>query len=96
MLNLPPTGEQNSHLSSEVGVRDSVNNYCQVYTVHWFVEGTTFPSIYVLLPDKRQNTYNALWSNLKSDVKAADSAMTDFEMATMNSVGEIFAETEKR
>ena len=30
------------------------DNFYQVYTVHCLVDGTTFPCIYALLPDKRQ------------------------------------------
>ena len=67
-------------------------NFYHVYTVHCFVDGTTFPCIYEL-PDKRQYLYNALWSKLKSNVKAAVSVMMDFEMASINSVGDNFPET---
>ena len=44
------------------------DNLYQVYTVHCFVDGTNFPGIYALLPDKRKETYNAFWSNLKADI----------------------------
>ena len=69
-------------------------NFCQVITVHCFDGGTTFPCIYALLPDERQDTYNAIWSNLKSDVKSPVSVMMDFEMASINSVEDNFPETE--
>ena len=59
-----------------------------------FDGGTTFPCIYALLPDERQDTYNAIWSNLKSDVKSPVSVMMDFEMASINSVEDNFPETE--
>ena len=70
------------------------DNFYQVYTVHCFVDGTTFPCIYALLPDKRQETYNAFWSNLKADIVPPSSIMMDFEMACINSVGDNFPDTE--
>ena len=47
-----------------------------------------------LLPDKRQETHNVFWSNLKADiVPPPSSIMMDFEMACINSVGDNFPDT---
>ena len=63
--------------------RSYPEKFYQVYTVNCFVDSTTFLCFYALLPDKRQDRYNPLWSNLKSDVKAPVSVMMDFTMASI-------------
>ena len=64
--------------------KSCAENFYQVYTVHCFLDGTTFSCICALLSGKRQDTH-ALWSNLKSDAKTTVSVMMDFVRASLDS-----------
>ena len=72
------------------------DNFYQIYTVHCFVDGTTFPCIYALFPDKRQEMYiQHFLVELESRYRPPlpSSIMIDFEMAGIKSVGDNFPDT---
>ena len=73
-------------------LKSCLNNFYQVYTVHCFVDGTTLHVYMPLLPDKRQETYNSFWSNLKTDIVSPNSITINFERACNNSVSDNFPE----
>ncbi len=87
--------EDNRHWFVDGTFKSCPENFYQVYTIHWFVNGTTFPCVYALLPDKKQETYCALWTNLKGEVSIQpDSVLMDFEQASINVVSTVFPDTE--
>ena len=42
--------------------------FYQIYTVHCLVQGSTFPCIYALLSNKRQDTYETFWKNIATEL----------------------------
>ena len=73
--------------------------FTQLYTLHADVEGTVFPLVFALLPNKTEATYRRLFSLLRTAVNERQSALTpetwmiDFEVAARNAVGGIFPNT---
>lgn len=61
--------------------------FTQLYTLHADVEGTVFPLVFALLPNKTEATYRRLFSLLRTAVNERQSAltpetwMTDIEVA---------------
>jgi len=72
------------------------NLFGQLYTIHAVYSGEIIPLAYVLLPDKKEVTYNKMFQALKSlkfDL-CPKSFTTDFEKAAMNSIKNEFPSTE--
>ncbi|XP_056011504.1 uncharacterized protein LOC130051982 [Ostrea edulis] len=66
--------------------------FTQLYTLHGNVNGTIFPLIYGLLPNKSEDTYNRFFSLLKDSARRLQSLLTpessllDFKIAARNAV----------
>jgi len=72
------------------------NLFGQLYTIHAVYSGEIIPLMYVLLPDKKEVTYNKMFQALKSltfDL-CPKSFTTDFEKVAMNSIKNEFPSTE--
>ena len=73
--------------------------FTQLYTIHAVKDNVTYPCVYALLPNKREETYNRLLENLKTLAAARNIAltpreiMTDFEIGFMNATKKHFPET---
>lgn len=66
--------------------------FCQVYTVHVLVGGTTIPCLYALLPDKRKQTYERMWEVVVQSAPNVQprSIMSDFEIGAHQAIGRVF------
>ena len=70
----------------------------QLFTIHVYVEHTSVPRVFVLLPDKTQDTYKRMFEILKNLVENVtngnefqpESLSTDFEKASLNSISEAY------
>jgi len=60
----------------------------QLYTIHAVYYSNVIPSVYVLLPDKKENTYKLMFQALKSLISNLSplNIMMDFEKGAMNAV----------
>lgn len=73
--------------------------YTQLYTLHANVNGTMFPLVCGLLPNKSETTYTRFFALLKDAVRDQQSVLTpehrllDFEIAARNAVHTNFPET---
>lgn len=73
--------------------------FAQLYTLHADVDGTVFPLVFALLPNKTEATYRRLFSLLKTAVNERHSVLTpeswmiDFEVAARNAVKDNFPNT---
>lgn len=70
--------------------------FTQLYTIHSIIDTDVVPLVYVLLPDKTEDTYcrmftalNSIKSNLKPKL-----FMLDFEKAAMNAVVHVYPDTQ--
>ncbi|CAG7729356.1 unnamed protein product [Allacma fusca] len=72
--------------------------FCQLYTIHGFRLHASLPTLFALLPNKSEETYNRLFSTLKGlqNGLAPRSLMTDFEQGPINAFREAFPQTEIR
>jgi hypothetical protein len=72
------------------------NLFSQLYTIHAVYSGEIIPLVSVLLPDKKEVTYNKMFQALKSFKfeLCPKSFATDFEKAAMNSIKNEFPSTE--
>lgn len=70
--------------------------FFQLYTIHAQTLGTIIPCLYVLLPNKTQETYRRLFEEVKRLTSQANptSVTMDFEKAAMNAIQESFQEVE--
>lgn len=70
--------------------------FYQVYTIHGVQYSNVLPSVYVLLPDKKEKTYRRMFQALKSITTGLcpKTIMVDFEKAAMNAINYEFPETE--
>ena len=70
--------------------------FFQLYTIHVQNLGAIIPSLYVLLPNKKQETYRRLFEEIKRLPSQANptSVTMDFEKAAMNAIQESFGEVE--
>ena len=67
--------------------------FAQVYSIHADFLGRSHPLVISLLTNKRQATYRALLnelSNIGNYVFQPQTMITDFEMASIQAVGEVF------
>lgn len=67
----------------------------QLYTIHAVHYSNVIPSVYALLPDKKEDTYIQMFKALKSlsQYLNPESIMMDFEKAAMNAVKSEFPNT---
>ena len=72
--------------------------FTQVYNIHGLVNGRTITCVYALLKNKTQDTYNKLFEKLASfnTYLNPSSIMIDFELAVLNSLQNVFPESELR
>jgi len=74
----------------------SPKQFSQVYTLHGCVDGSVFPLVFALLPNKREETYTRFLTLLKeaSSQKgiliAPETVLLDFENASWNAVETVF------
>ncbi|XP_029342135.1 uncharacterized protein LOC115033536 [Acyrthosiphon pisum] len=71
------------------------NLFYQLYTIHTIQFSNVIPLVYILLPDKKENTYTTMFRNLKlikPDLNPS-SILIDFEKAVMNSIKTEFPQT---
>ena len=68
------------------------NLFQQLYTIHGSVNGKLLPLVYVLMPERNQEIYEAVLSKFKELVPEfkPTHVMTDFEQASMNAYRSIF------
>lgn len=66
--------------------------FFQLFTVHVLMNGQIIPCLYCLLPNKTQDTYRRLWTELKTIVPTGNpsSIMMDFEKAAINAVQDVY------
>ena len=69
--------------------------FFQLYTIHAFCGLQSIPSVYGLLPNKRQVTYMSFLQKLKEADATLnpDTVTTDYEVATINALQEVFPDT---
>ena len=62
------------------------DGFDQLYTIHAYVNGQTYPCVYALLPGRSENIYRRLLEHIASlgGNAAPQSVVTDFEMAAIN------------
>ena len=68
--------------------------YNQLYTIHGLTENRTIPCVYVLLPNKQQQTYAYMFNQLLllNPRLNPTSVMCDFEKAALNALTAVFPE----
>lgn len=73
-------------------------DFNQLYTVHSLQKSSSFPCIYALLPDRRQETYSRLFNVIKELQPSFEPniIMTDFERAAINAFQNAFPNAEYR
>jgi len=70
--------------------------FTQLYTLHGTINGSVFPLVFALLPNKKEDTYVRFFTLLRDAVLVRDSVLTpgtfllDFEIAAWNSVNTVF------
>lgn len=75
------------------------NHFTQLYTLHASVNGTVFPLVFGLLPNKSEATYNRFFGLLKDAIQDLQSVLNpehwllDFEVAAKNAVQRNFPGT---
>ena len=63
----------------------------QLFTFNVLKRGKNLPLVYVLLPDKKQTTYEKMCEMLEQFIiNAPESIMVDFEMAVINALRKYF------
>ena len=69
--------------------------FFQLYTIHAVCGLQSIPSVYGLLPNKRQVTYMSFLQKLKEADATLnpDTVTTDYEVATINALQEVFPDT---
>lgn len=60
--------------------------FAQLFTIHFLENRSAFPMVFALMPDRKQPTYERLFSELSTIEPTIDpqSVMVDFEMASIN------------
>jgi hypothetical protein len=70
----------------------------QLYTIHGFAQNNVLPSIYILMPNRREETYDRVFTaikNLQPNLNPV-SVMTDFELAAINAFKSSFPNSNAR
>ena len=82
--------ENSEHLQVDRTCKTVPQPFEQLYTVHAVKNNFTIPVVYVILPDKRAETYRRWFAQIKSMVPNLQmSAKTsDFELAAITAVKE--------
>ena len=69
--------------------------FFQIYTIHAQINGRILPCIYALLPNKTEETYTRLFREVEQHVaNSPTDILMDFERAALNSVGQVYPNTE--
>ena len=69
--------------------------FAQLYVIHYSYMDNVVPGVYVLMADKRQESYNAVFSTLRDALPDEQRAgpvyySVDFELAAANALKEVF------
>jgi len=69
--------------------------FCQVFTIYALIDNSAYPLVYILLPDKSEDSYMRVFKELKSLQPKLNTAsiMLDFEKAIHNACNINFPET---
>jgi hypothetical protein len=72
--------------------------FYQVYTIHAQIQSSIVPTIFALLPNKQERTYDRMWHELKELEPSLEPTvlMTDFEMAAINSAKTAFPDIQTK
>jgi hypothetical protein len=70
----------------------------QLYTIHCVKYNNVIPSVFILMPNWRENTYERVFEAIKNLEPSLnpDSIMTDFEKATINAFTSPFPSNQRR
>ena len=68
--------------------------FCQVFTIHALIDGSAYPLVYILLPDKSEESYTRVLRKLKELHPSLNPAsiMSDYEKASQNACANVFSE----
>ena len=89
---------QSDHWFADGTFKSAPQLFTQVYTIHALKYHTVIPTIYAVMPNKTQFSYNRLFSalkNLNTNLNPT-SIMTDFEQSAINSFKEAFPDSLQR
>ena len=83
---------QCNHWYADGTFKSAPQLFTQIYTIHAMKYDNVIPTIFVLMPNKTQSSYNQLFSALKRLKPNLNpiSIMTDFEQSAINSIKEAF------
>lgn len=71
--------------------RSCPSDFFQLFTIHIYVFGKTFPAFYVLLKNKRESSYEKLFRYISENLKIIPKVIiADFEIAIYNSAMKVF------
>ena len=72
-----------SSLAMDVTFKSSPSAWYQLFTIHCLIKGSSFPRIFILIPDKREITYDRALTELKKLIPSVNpsNVMTDYERA---------------
>ena len=68
--------------------------FFQIYNIHAQINGCMLPCIYVMLPNKTEETYTRLFSEVEHVANSPTDILMDFERAALNSVRQVYPNTE--
>jgi hypothetical protein len=70
----------------------------QLYTIHGVKYNNVIPSVFILMPNRRENTYERVFEAIKNLEPSLnpDSIMTDFEKAAINAFTSSFPSSNQR
>jgi hypothetical protein len=74
--------------------------FYQLYTLHGYVEDTSYPLVFALLPNKTEQTYTRLFTMLKGALLQNNLFLTpqlvlmDFETSAKNALKAVFSTTD--
>lgn len=72
--------------------KSSAKMFKQSFTIHFTIQDHGVPAIYCLLEDKKESTYQSLFTLIKSalDLTKIETVMVDFEIAIHNALRNVF------
>jgi len=78
--------QTSSYLAMDGTFKSSPSAWYQLLTIHCVINGSSFPRIFILMPDKREITYDRALKELKKLIPniSPSNVMTDFERALYN------------
>lgn len=68
----------------------SPGDFYQLLTIHIFIFSKSFPAFFVLLKNKKEDTYDNLFKIFKNMLNLSPKIITDFERSLSNSIQKIF------